>query len=154
MRSDRLGRQHDAESPRDVPGGRAARRALVTLGLVALLAAPRVALAMCCPVPPEDSVILSSGQLNWVVMHRDRGEIELIPNVHVVGDPTIFGLVVPTPSLPSMAEVPASIWTQAAALTAPAARQSIASDGLGCNASIDRATSPASEDGGGVVVHE
>lgn len=126
---------------------------LITLWAVAASGLPRTGHAMCAPFPPEGVFIRSSGQLNWVVMHRDRGEVELIPNAHVIGEPSIFSLVVPTPALPTLAPVPGSLWIEAAALTAPAPRESAGSDGFGCS-NEDILASPALPEDGGVIVHE
>jgi hypothetical protein len=132
-------------------------RHLVSLGIVAVGLAttlvPDPARSMCCPFPPDGFDIHSSGQLNWIVMHRDRGEIQMIPNVLIRGDAVPFSLVVPIPTLPRMEPVPSEIWTEAAALTAPSTRERIGSDGLGCSEVESTPVFEPQEDGG-VVVHE
>ncbi|MFQ5599778.1 MAG: DUF2330 domain-containing protein [Candidatus Krumholzibacteriia bacterium] len=89
--------------------------------------------AVCCPIPCDDCWITSQGQLNLVVMDRDRGEVRLLPNVNFVGMAEDFALVVPTPAIPEFEVASRDVWAEGRALTSPIPDSRPADEGIfGC----------------------
>lgn len=119
--------------------------AVLALGLAA---SPTIARAVCCPVFPPDSIMFSRGQLNLLVMNE--GTVTLIPNIVIAGDATDFALIVPTPTVPTLAEADKDLWSDAAQLTAPVQRNRSNFDS-GCNDRIYAVASPEAVDAAGAV---
>jgi hypothetical protein len=111
------------------------------------------AAAMCIPMPCRDCDLVSRGQLNFVVMDRQAGRVQLIPNIRLVGDAEDFALVVPTPALPEITAAPVEIWDQLSGLTAPLWTTRWNSDRFSCGAASELPLSPPDTEGDGVTVH-
>ena len=107
--------------------------------------------AVCVPFPCDGCWVSNSGQLNLVVVDRAGGTVSLVPNIRFQGESPVIALVVPTPAVPTLSEVPSRIWTEASALTAPASRR-LTNDGFGCGTSDVAVIAPAEADDGGVIV--
>lgn len=132
------------------------RRSCAVPAFLFALAIASSAQAMCVPFPCDGCQLLSQGQLNWVVMDRDAGEVRLIPNIRFNGISADFALVVPTPTLPVLEPADTAIWQQALDLTAPAVSRSSRGFGSsGCGetqlVASDARSGPTEEDG--VIVH-
>jgi hypothetical protein len=122
--------------------------------MLAWLALASSAKAVCVPFPCTGCQLLSQGQLNWVIMDRNAGEIRLIPNIRLNGNSPDFALVVPTPSLPQLSPVDRAVWQQALDLTAPVASRTRRNGSTsGCGSATVIAESSVDAAGGGVVVH-
>lgn len=111
--------------------------------------------AICCPIPCDDCWLTSQGQLNLVVMDRDRGQVRLVPNVSFQGLARDFALVVPTPSLPEFGLVDSAIWEEARQLTAPVrSTRSRGPGGFGCEDTFSPVAPPSpSSTEDGVFIH-
>lgn len=94
------------------------------------------AIASCCLVPCWDCTLEQEAQVTIVSMRRDRGEIEMIPNISFHGQAERFALVVPTPTEPRFAPVDREIWDELWRLTAPTSSRAGLSEGLGCSTVI------------------
>jgi hypothetical protein len=102
----------------------------VLVGLCPLATITGTARSMCFCVPPPDAAVRSFGQLNFVVIDRVNERTRVVPNIRIVGDPTDFALVVPTPRVPTLSPADAEIWDDLRRLTAPDQRSEL--DGLDC----------------------
>ena len=103
----------------------------LSLGLtlaILLLAVPAAAICVCFPC--EDCELRSFGQMNFVVMERDRGLVRVVPNIRIVGEAKDFALVVPTPDVPWFEPAPAELWNELLEITRTQTRS-----GTGCGAS-------------------
>lgn len=104
--------------------------------ILTLLLFPSAARSMCCPIGLPSGQIVSSRQINLVVMERDVQRITLIPNITLRGDSEKFSLIVPTPTQPSFAEVDQDVWADLGILTAPTRRRD-SGGGLDCGTQFD-----------------
>jgi len=102
--------------------------------LLAGLFLPAAAGAMCICFPCPDCDLQSAGQLNFVVMDREDGLLHLIPNIRIVGSAGDFALVIPTPGVPEISTMEATIWDEALDLTKPVFLQRTSDGGMGCGA--------------------
>ncbi len=113
--------------------------------------------AMCCPIPCDGCWIESAGQLNLVVVDRQAGRVQLVPNIRLVGQAQDFALIVPTPTVPSFDVAPASVWEELTLMTAPApAGTSSGCGGAEQVVAVDTGTNDPTDEAGrvGVIVQE
>ena len=119
----------------------------------ALLLASGRAHAMCCPIPGGGGWIASDVQVSYVVMDRENGRVDLIPNIRFAGVSEDFSLVVPTPTLPTLSAAPERIWDEAALLTAPVASRATTTY-FSCTLQTSSLSTPLPPGAGdGITVH-
>jgi hypothetical protein len=109
--------------------------------LVACVAVPTVARAMCSCFPCVDCEIFNSGQATFIIVERDAAHVSLIPNIRIEGPAERFALVVPTPTVPTLQSVDKIIWQESTALTAPPVNFSDGGSGCGQESSEAAPTS-------------
>lgn len=126
------------------------------LGAALLLAALFLAAspaASCWILPCETCNLRSVAQINFLGFDRDSGRVSLIPNLRFLGQSPDFVLVVPTPTLPTLAEVDGRLWQEASGLTTSVrVSDGYIDDGFGCTQRFEPDYSP-SPDTDGVIVH-
>lgn len=138
--------------------GSKASLALLGLSLAVVFCALAVkqVQAVCVLFPCLECNVVSSGQINLVVMDRAAGRIQLVPNIRILGEAEDFALVVPTPSVPELDPVSDVIWNEASILTR-AVNLGSRNDGIGCGESSLVVFDGSAEDdldGGVTVINE
>ncbi len=132
----------------------------ILLAILALLLIPSTGWAICVCFPCDDCNLLNAGQMNFVVMDREAGTVDLVPNIRIIGNADDFALVVPTPSVPTITEAPVTIWDEALALTAPVWLNSTSSGRTGCGGSdvlgtvVPTDENTRDDDGVDIIAHQ
>ena len=110
----------------------------------------RVGQTMCIPFFPPDHPATSTSQLMILTIRpgvTKNYRLVMIPRLQVQGNPTDFGVVVPTQTAPVFQTIGASVFAEAANVSAPASRPSGRSSYGGCSVGSDDAA--FAEDSGG-----
>lgn len=140
----------EESSPIVSVGSRAASLAIVWM-CVGLFLVPRLGWSPCIVVAPASGPVVSVGQSAIYVIgegESTRYRVVLIPQVQVRGNPSEFGILVPTPGEPTFDIVGSNVFSDAAFITRPQWRSRSGSGGCGILATD---TDDVFLDGGGTL---